>query len=677
MTADLETLSIDTIRCLAMDAVQKANAGHPGTAMALAPVAYVLYRERMTHDPADPSWVDRDRFVLSAGHACILQYAALHLTGYDLTIDDLQSFRQFGSRTPGHPELHETPGVEITTGPLGQGVGNAVGMALCEAMLAERYNREGHAIVDHRTYSICSDGDLMEGVSGEASSLAGHLGLGKLCLIYDQNHITIEGDTALAFSEDVGARYEAYGFYVQHLADGWAVADLRLALDAADAETSRPSLIVVRTHIAPGAPHAHDTPEAHGAPLGEDEVRLTKQAYGWDPDLHFHIPDGVYEQMGKRRDGAAAHARWNDAVQRHAAAYPELAAQFARVMRGQLPAGWEGALPDFAGASAQATRASSGSCIAALAAAIPELVGGSADLAPSNNTTIEGGPGGGPLTNREISKGDAVLPGRFGGRVLHFGIREHGMGAILNGMAAHGGLRAFGATFLVFADYMRGSVRLASLMRLPVVYVWTHDSIMLGEDGPTHQPIETIMALRMLPGMRIIRPADATETAEAWRLALEHDGPVGLALSRQKLPVLDRSVLAPAAGVRRGAYVLADAAGGPPDTVLIGTGAEVHELLAAREQLASEGIRARVVSMPDWNLFEQQDDAYIDEVLPPSLTRRVSLEAGTTFGWSRFVGRDGIALGIDRFGASAPASVLAKEYGITAEAVVAAVRSLH
>ena len=677
MTADLETLSIDTIRCLAMDAVQKANAGHPGTAMALAPVAYVLFRERMTLDPADPSWVDRDRFVLSAGHACILQYAALHLAGYDLTMEDLQSFRQLGSRTPGHPELHETPGVEITTGPLGQGVGNAVGMALTEAMLGERYNRAGHEVVDHHTYAICSDGDLMEGVSGEASSLAGHLGLGKLCLIYDQNHITIEGDTALAFSEDVGARYEAYGFHVQHLEDGWSVDDLRSALDAADAEAARPSLIVVRTHIAPGAPHAHDTPEAHGAPLGEDEVRLTKQAYGWDPDLHFHVPEGVYDHMGKRRDGAAAHARWNDAVQRHTAAHPELAAQFARVMRRELPAGWEGALPDFAGASAQATRASSGSCIAALAAAIPELIGGSADLAPSNNTTIAGGPGGGPLTNREISKGDAVLPGRLGGRVLHFGIREHGMGAILNGMAAHGGLRAFGATFLVFADYMRPSVRLACLMQLPVVYVWTHDSIMLGEDGPTHQPIETIMALRMLPGMRIIRPADATETAEAWRLALEHDGPVGLALSRQKLAVLDRSVLASAAGVRRGAYVLAEAEGGSPDTILIGTGAEVHELLAARDLLATEGVRARVVSMPDWNLFEQQGAAYVDEVLPPAVTRRVSLEAGTTFGWRRFVGSEGIALGIDRYGASAPASALAKEYGITADAVVAAARSLR
>ena len=676
MTADLETLSIDTIRCLAMDAVQKANAGHPGTAMALAPVAYVLFRERMSHDPADPHWVDRDRFVLSAGHACILQYAALHLVGYDLSMEDLQAFRQLGSKTPGHPELHHTPGIEITTGPLGQGVGNAVGMALSEAMLAARYNRDGLDVVDHRTYAICSDGDLMEGVSAEASSLAGHLRLGKLCLIYDQNHITIEGDTALAFSEDVGARYEAYGFHVQHLADGFTVDELRVALDTAEAEAERPSLIVARTHIAPGAPHAHDTPEAHGAPLGEDEVRLTKQAYGWDPDLHFHVPDGVYEHMGKRRDGASAHAAWNDLVQRHAAAHPELAAELARVLRGELPAGWESALPDFTGAGAQATRASSGACIAALAAAIPELVGGSADLAPSNNTTIAGGKGGGPLTNREISKGDGVQADNLLGRVFHFGIREHGMGAILNGMAAHGGLRAFGATFLVFADYMRASVRLASLMQLPVVYVWTHDSIMLGEDGPTHQPIETIMALRMMPGMRLIRPADATETAEAWRLALLHDGPVGIALSRQKLAVLDREVLAPAAGLRRGAYVLAEAEGGTPDTILIGTGAEVHELLAARDLLAADGVRARVVSMPDWNLFEQQDRAYIDEVLPPAVTRRVSLEAGTTFGWERFVGPSGVALGIDRYGASAPAPALAQEYGITAEAVVAAVRAL-
>jgi transketolase len=679
MPADIETLSIDTIRCLAMDAVQKANAGHPGTAMALAPVAYVLYRERMRHDPADPWWPNRDRFVLSAGHACILQYAALHLSGYDLTLDDLEQFRQWGSKTPGHPELerdHPIPGIEITTGPLGQGVGNAVGMALAEAMLAVRYNDDGSALVDHRTYAICSDGDVMEGVSGEASSIAGFLGLDKLCLIYDDNHITIEGSTGLAFGEDVGLRYEAYGFHVQRLDDGWTTDDLRAALDAAEAETARPSLIIVRTHIAIGAPHAHDTPEAHGAPLGEEEVRLTKQAYGWDPDKHFYIPEEVSAHFDQHERGAAAHAAWN-AV--HAAADPDTVRQFDRVLSGVLPDGWEDALPDFTGASAQATRQSSGACIQALAAVIPEFVGGSADLAPSTTTTIKAAEAvpGAPLSNKENAQADSVLPGRLNGRTFHFGIREHGMGSILNGFTVHGGFRGFGATFFVFSDYMRPSVRLACIMGLPVIYVWTHDSIGLGEDGPTHQPIEHLASLRAMPFMRVIRPADATETAEAWRLALERtDGPVGLALSRQKLPVLDRSVLAPASGVRKGGYVLADADGGAPDVILIGSGSEVHDLLAARETLSAEGVGARVVSLPDWDLFMAQPQSYRREVLPPDVWRRVSLEAGTTFGWSAIVGERGKALGLDRYGASAPAPVIARELGITPEAVVAAAREL-
>ena len=679
--ADIETLSIDTIRCLAMDAVQKANAGHPGTAMALAPVAYVLYRERMRHDPADPSWPDRDRFVLSAGHACILQYAALHLSGYDLTLDDLKQFRQWGSRTPGHPELdreHPTPGVEITTGPLGQGVGNAVGMALAEAMLASRYNGYGDPLVDHRTYAICSDGDVMEGVSGEASSLAGFLGLGKLCLIYDDNHITIEGSTGLAFGEDVGLRYEAYGFHVQKLEDGWTTDELRAAFDAAEAETARPSLIIVRTHIAIGAPHAQDTPEAHGAPLGEEEVRLTKLAYGWDPERTFHVPDEVYEDCSQRERGATLHAAW-DAV--HAAALeadPRRTRELDRVLSGALPEGWEDALPDLSGAEPQATRVSSGACIAALAEAIPEFIGGSADLAPSNNSSIKGTVAieGAPLANKENAAADSVLPGRMGGRTLHFGIREHGMGAILNGLVVHGGFRAFGATFFVFSDYMRPAVRLASIMGLPVMYVWTHDSIGLGEDGPTHQPVEHLASLRAMPHMRVIRPADATETVEAWRLALERtDGPVGLALSRQKLPVLDRTTLAPASGVRRGGYVLAEA-GGAPDVILIGSGAEVHDLLAARATLSADGVAARVVSLPDWNLFMEQPQSYRDEVLPPDVWRRVSLEAGATFGWSALVGERGTALGLSRYGASAPAPVIARELGITPEAVVAAVRGL-
>jgi transketolase len=677
--ADIETLSINTIRCLAMDAVQKANAGHPGTAMALAPVAYVLYRERMRHDPADSAWPGRDRFVLSAGHACILQYAALHLSGYDLTMEDLKQFRQWGSKTPGHPEFdreRQTPGVEITTGPLGQGVGNSVGRALAEAMLAVRYSREGAALVDHRTYCICSDGDLMEGVSGEASSIAGFLGLGKLCLIYDDNRITIEGSTGLAFGEDVGLRYEAYGFHVQRLDDGWTTDDLRAALDAAEAETGRPSLIIVRTHIAIGAPHAQDTPEAHGAPLGEEEVRLTKEAYGWDPDRHFYVPDEVYAHFDQHERGAADHAAW-DAVRE--AADPALVKEFERVMSGKLPEGWQDALPDFSGASAQATRQSSGACIQALAGAIPEFVGGSADLAPSTSTTIKAAENvpGAPLSNKENAQADSVLPGRLGGRTFHFGIREHGMGSILNGFTVHGGFRAFGATFFVFSDYMRPSVRLACLMGLPVIYVWTHDSIGLGEDGPTHQPIEHLASLRAMPFMRVIRPADAGETAEAWRLALERtDGPVGLALSRQKLPVLDRSVLASAAGVRKGGYVLADAEGGEPDVILIASGSEVHDVLAARETLSAEGVGVRVVSLPDWNLFMAQPQDYRDEVLPPAVWRRISLEAGTTFGWSAMVGERGTTLGLDRFGASAPAPVIAEHLGINPDAVVAAARDL-
>ncbi|MEA2209747.1 MAG: transketolase, partial [Solirubrobacteraceae bacterium] len=543
--------------------------------------------------------------------------------------------------------------------------------------LAERCNAGGAALVDHRTYAICSDGDMMEGVSGEASSLAGFLGLGKLCLIYDDNHITIEGATGLAFGEDVGKRYEAYGFHVQKLDDGWSTDDLRAALDAAEAD-ARPSLIIVRTHIAIGAPHAHDTPEAHGAPLGEEEVRLTKQAYGWDPERTFYVPDEVYAHCSQRERGAADHAAWNAVHAAQLAADPARTKEFDRVLSGALPEGWEDALPDLSGSDPVATRVSSGACIAALAAAIPEFIGGSADLAPSTNTTIKGRDAipGAPLSNRENALADSVLPGRMGGRTLHFGIREHGMGAILNGLIVHGGFRAFGATFFVFSDYMRAAVRLACLMELPVIYVWTHDSIGLGEDGPTHQPIEHLASLRAMPHMRVIRPADATETVEAWRLALERDdGPVGLALSRQKLPVLDRSTYAPASGVRSGGYVLADS-DGVPDVILIGSGSEVHELLAARETLAAEGTGVRVVSLPDWNLFMAQSQSYRDEVLPPAVWRRVSLEAGATFGWSALVGPRGTALGLDRYGASAPAAAIAKHLGITPEAVVQAVREL-
>jgi transketolase len=653
--------AIDTIRTLAMDAVQKANSGHPGTAMALAPVAYLLYREVMRHDPTDPSWPDRDRFVLSAGHACILQYSALTLSGYDLTVEDLKQFRQFGSRTPGHPEYGHTAGVETTTGPLGQGIGNAVGFALAERMLAARYNRPGHEIVDHRTYVVCSDGDLMEGVSAEVSSIAGHLALGRLIAIYDDNHITIDGDTAITFTEDVGGRYAAYGWHVQRFDDTWTLGDLRTAIDAAHADP-RPSMIILRTHIAPGAPTKQDSPKAHGAPLGEEEIRGTKRAYGWPEDEHFLIPDDVKEHMDRRAAGEELSSAWEQRYAAYRDAHPDLAAEFERVLAGKLPEGWERSLPTFAPGDDMASRASSAKVLNAIAPAVPELVGGSADLAESNLTTIEGG-------------GD-VRPGDYAGRNLHFGIREHGMGSILNGLILHRGLKGFGSTFLIFSDYMRPAVRLASLIGVPATYVWTHDSVWLGEDGPTHQPVEHLMALRAIPNLYVLRPCDANEVSQAWRIAVERrDGPCGFALSRQALPTLDRTEFGPAEGVLRGAYVLADT-DGVPDAIVMATGAEVHDALVARATLQADGIGVRVVSMPCWELFDQQDRAYHDEVLPPSVTARVSIEAGTTFGWQRFIGPDGKSVGLDRFGASGPGKVVARELGISPDAVVAAVREV-
>lgn len=663
MTGTVER-SIDTIRTLAMDGVQKANSGHPGTAMALAPIAYLYYREYLRHDPADPHWPGRDRFVLSPGHACILQYSALHLAGYGISLDDLKAFRQWGSITPGHPEAGHTPGIETTTGPLGQGFGNAVGFALAERMLAARYNRPGHGIVDHRVLGICSDGDLMEGVAQEAASLAGHLGLGKLTFVYDDNRITIEGDTGLAFSEDVAARFAALGWHTQRLEDGWTLDDVRAALDAAVAETGRPSLIVLRTHIAPGAPTKQDTAEAHGAPLGEEEVRLTKAAYGWPEHEQFLVPDEVAAHMDATARGHELKAEWEARMAAYRDAHPELAAELERVLVGELPDGWDADLPVFeADPKGIATRVASGKAINALAARIPELVGGSADLAPSNNTHIADGLG--------VSERD------FGGRNLHFGIREHGMGAVLNGMALHGGLRVFGATFLVFSDYMRGAVRIAALSGLPVTYVWTHDSVYVGEDGPTHQPIEHLMALRVMPNLVVLRPGDANETVEAWRVAQTHRaGPVAIVLSRQNLPTLDRAELAPAAGLARGAYVLADAPSGAPDAIAIATGSEVSLALAARDLLAADGIALRVVSMPSWELFAAQDAAYRESVLPAAVTRRVSVEAGVTQGWERWTGSAGAAIGIDRYGASAPGGTVGAELGMTAEAVAAAVRGL-
>jgi len=661
---NLADRSITTIRTLAMDGVQQANSGHPGTAMALAPVAYLYYRECMRHDPAQPHWPGRDRFVLSPGHACILQYAALHLAGYGVSLEDLRQFRQWGSLTPGHPEAGHTPGIETTTGPLGQGVGNAIGFALTERMLAERYNRPGHEVVDHRVFAICSDGDLMEGVSAEAASIAGHLGLGKLTLIYDDNRITIEGGTDLAFSEDVALRFDALRWHTQRLEDGWSLADLRAAIAIAEAD-DRPSLIVLRTHIAPGSPNKQDTAEAHGAPLGEEEIRLTKASYGWPEHETFLVPADVAAHMDCRASGAAARADWERRFEAYRAAHPELAAELERVLAGDLPDGWDAQVPVFeADPKGMASRVASGKVINALAAGIPELVGGSADLAPSNNT--------------HIADGLSVSPRSFAGRNLHFGIREHGMGAILNGMMLHGGLRAFGATFLVFSDYMRGAVRIAALSGIPVTYVWTHDSVWVGEDGPTHQPVEHLMALRVIPNLTVVRPADANETAEAWRFAMLHrSGPVAIILTRQNLPTLDRAVYGPADGLQRGAYVLAEAAGGTPDTIIIATGSEVAGALEARDTLQADGARVRVVSMPAWELFEQQDAAYREAVLPSGVTRRVSFEAGLTHGWERWVGSAGACVGIDRFGASAPGATVARELGITADAVVAAVRSLR
>jgi transketolase len=655
--------SINTVRTLAMDAVEKAKSGHPGTPMALAPAAYVLWRNFHRFNPANPDWINRDRFVLSCGHASMLLYSLLFLTGYDLPLEELKNFRQWGSKTPGHPERgHTTVGVETTTGPLGQGFGNAVGMAIAERLLAHRFNRPGLEIVNHHVWGFCSDGDLMEGISSEAASLAGHLRLGKLNFIYDNNHITIDGSTSLAFSEDVGKRFEAYGWHVQRLDDGNDLDAIHLALEAARREDSRPSLIVLRTHIGDPAPTKRDTAEAHGAPLGAEEVKRTKEILDW-PQEAFVVPEDALAHWREAVPrGARLEAEWQALFERYAAAHPEDAAEFTRTMSGTLPAGWESALPVFTPKDGKlATRQSSQKVLHAMADAIPELAGGSADLVESTGLNVDNLGTFGPVAN---------------GRLFHFGIREHGMAASLNGMAAHGGIRPFGSTFLIFSDYMKPSVRLAALMKLPVIFIGTHDSIGLGEDGPTHQPIEQLAMLRAIPHLNVIRPADANETREAWHAALNRtDGPTIMALTRQKLPTLDRSVMAPAEGTRRGAYVLQDS-DGKPDAILIGTGSEVHVALAAAEMLKKEGINARVVSMPCWELFAQQDQAYRDSVLPPDVRKRVSIEAAATQGWERWTTDSGIAIGIDHFGASAPGEKVMEEFGFTAEHAANAVRRL-
>jgi transketolase len=654
-------LAANTIRGLAMDAVQRAESGHPGMPMGMADAAVVLWTQFLKYNPQDPDWFNRDRFVLSAGHGSMLLYSLLHLAGYDLPIEELKNFRQWDSQTPGHPESHLTRGVETTTGPLGQGITNAVGIALAERWLAARFNRPGFDVVDHYTYVIASDGDLMEGVSHEACSLAGHWGLGKLIVLYDDNEITIDGSTALAFSEDVLKRFEAYGWQTQRV-DGHDPLSVAAAIEAARAETERPSLIACRTHIGYGSPNKQGTAKAHGEPLGEDEVRRTKEALDWPLEPLFYVPEEARDFMSRAgSEGARRQEAWLALYERYAEAYPELAAAFQKSLDGELPGDWNSILPVFEPGKALATRASSGQVLNAIAPYIPALLGGSGDLTGSNKTDLKG--------EQHLTRKD------FSGRYIHFGVREHGMGGILSGMALHGGIRPYGGTFLVFSDYMRPAIRLAALMGLPVIYVFTHDSIGLGEDGPTHQPIEHLMSLRTIPNLTLFRPADATETAIGWRVALENrHGPTALVLTRQGLPTLDRSRYALAVEAMRGAYVLSDS--DDPEVILMATGSEVHLALAAQEQLAEGGVAARVVSVPSWELFAAQPAAYRDLVLPPHVKARVSIEAGVTLGWERYVGADGMAIGLDRFGASAPYQTIYEKLGLTAEAVTDAARKL-
>jgi transketolase len=660
--ASIDELSIDTIRTLAMDAVQKASSGHPGTPMGLAPLGYALYTQVMHHNPANPHWSNRDRFVLSAGHACMLQYACLHLSGYDLTLDDIKQFRQWQSRTPGHPEFRHTDGVEVSTGPLGQGVGNAVGFALAEAHLAAQFNRPSQEIVDHHTFFVAGDGDMEEGISSEAASLAGYLGLGKLIGIYDDNKITIEGPTDLAFHDDVGKRFESYGWSVHRLEINASLERIEAALEEAKSVADRPSLIVLPSHIGYGSPNKQDTASAHGSPLGEEEIKLTKEALGWPYEEPFTVPDKVYEHFeGVKQRGIADEEAWDELFDSYAAEHADLADEFIRLTRREepeLPPLAEG--PEFETGDQIATRAASGKALNWLAPYVPALIGGAADLAPSTSTNMD--------DYASVRRHD------FGGRNLHFGIREHAMGAIVNAMTIEG-LRAFGATFLVFSDYMRGAIRLAAIMEIPSIFVFTHDSIGVGEDGPTHQPIEQVASLRAMPNIEVIRPADAHETVLAWRWLLTGASmPTVLALTRQKLPVLDGDAI-PEDAIERGAYVLRDA-DGQPDLIVIGTGSEVSLCLEAADILSAQGTAVRVVSMPSTTRFAAQEQAYRDEVLPPGIGRRLSVEAGTTFGWSRWVGDDGYSVGIDHFGASAPAGDIYGGFGLTGEAIAGHARQL-
>jgi transketolase len=654
----LDQLSINTIRCLAMDAVQKANSGHPGLPMGAAAMAYVLWTRFLKHHPRKPRWPNRDRFILSAGHGCMLLYSLLHLTGYDLSLDDIEQFRQWGSKTPGHPEHLLVEGIETTTGPLGQGFANGVGMAIAQKYLAAHFNRPGHTLVDYKIYALVSDGDLMEGIASEAASIAGHLGLNNLIYVYDNNHITIEGSTELAFTENPGTRFQGYDWFVQNIADGNDLAAVDRAIRAAQAEKERPSLIIARTHIAYGSPNKQDTAAAHGAPLGEDEVDLTKQKLGWPLEPKFLIPEEALAHFREAIErGERVEAEWQERLKAYRRAFPDLAVEWNRYVQGQLPPRWTAKIPTFKPTEGpMATRQASGKVLNAIASSLPTLLGGSADLAPSTDTYLKG-------------LGD-FQRGNYAGRNLHFGVREHAMGGLLNGMALSG-LLAYGGTFLIFSDYMRPTIRLAALMETHSIFVFTHDSIFLGEDGPTHQPIEHLAALRAIPNLCFIRPADANETAVAWRVAIERrGGPVAVALTRQTLPIIDRSKYASAEGLACGGYVLANRAGKQPRIVLIASGSEVALALEAYERLSAEGIAARVVSLPSWDLFEKQPQAYKNEVLPPEVTLRLAIEAAVPLGWERYVGPRGAVIGMRRFGASAPYKILAEKFGFTAANVV-------
>jgi transketolase len=669
----LDQLAINTIRFLSVDAVQKANSGHPGLPMGAAAMAYVLWTRFLWHNPANPHWFNRDRFVLSAGHGSMLLYSLLHLTGYDLPLEQIRQFRQWGSTTPGHPERGITPGVEVTTGPLGQGFGNGVGMAIAEAYFAARYNRPGFEIINHFTYALVSDGDLMEGVAAEAASLAGHLKLGKLIYLYDDNRITLAASTQLTFTEDHAKRFAAYGWHTQSVADGNDVELVDRAIRAARQETGRPSLILVRTHIGYGSPHKQDTFAAHGSPLGEEEVKLTKQNLGWPVEPPFLVPKEAEQHFRQAIEhGREAEAEWNVKLAAYANEFPELVHELRQIMNGELPLGWDLDIPQFAAdAKGIATRVASGRVLQTLKSRLPGLIGGAADLNPSTDTELkDAGNFESPEMALDDLQGSAGGGWSYAGRNLQFGVREHGMGAILNGLAAHGGIIPFGATFLTFSDYLRPSIRLAALMELQVVYVFTHDSIGMGEDGPTHQSVEQVASLRAIPQLIVIRPADANETAVAWRVAIEtRDRPVALVLTRQNVPTLDRKQFAAAEGLRRGAYILADTPRGKPRLILIASGSEVGLIVAAGQRLQAEKIPVRLVSMPSWELFEAQSQEYRDSVLPPSAHARLAVEAGVTQGWHRYIGDRGDVIGVDRFGASAPGPIVMREYGFSVDNV--------